>query len=387
MPNWRASQSPGAWWASKLAANVGIEDLSINNTSGGAGSNTVLANSYKSWLRNVASIGGGSRSHVDIQYSANIVVRDSYFWGASGANLSYGVETWMSGNNLVENNIFHHVTSPMLVGATEGTVWAYNYSIDQYSINTGWLYPSAMEHDPGTSMNLFEGNEVATMMEDSIHGTHAMNTFFRNRLAGVDSAGRQNNQTVPFLFQVYSRYANLIGNVLGTSGYHNTYQTNSGAGSTGACNTSIYNLGWGGTNCSASSLGNDSLVSSTMMRWGNYDTVSNSVKWDASEVPSGLGLYANPVPSTQALPASFYLASKPSWWPASSSWPAIGPDVTGGSGPGGHSYPIPARACYNSAATDSSGIKVFNANRCYGGLQSGSITKPSPPSGLTAVAN
>src|SRR5207247_568382 len=87
MPNWRASQSPSAWWANTLAQNVGIENLLLDNRTAGAGSITVFNNAYKSWMKNIASIGGGSRSHVDQQYSANLVVRDSFFWGASGANL------------------------------------------------------------------------------------------------------------------------------------------------------------------------------------------------------------------------------------------------------------------------------------------------------------
>lgn len=373
MPNWRASQSPGAWWATTLAKNDGVEGVLLDNRQAGAGSITVFNNAYKSWMKNVASIGGGSRSHVDLQYAAGIVVRDSYFWGAAGANLSYGVETWMSGNSLVENNIFHHVTSPMLIGATEGTIYGYNYVIDQYSTNTSWLYPSAMEHDPGSSMNLVEGNVMPTAMEDDIHGTHNMGTFFRNRLLGVDPAGTQTNQTVPLLLQSYSRYVNFVGNVLGTVGYHKNYQANSN-GSSASCNTSIYNLGWGGTSC-GTGIGNDAITINTIMRWGNYDTVNSAALWQASEVPSGLSIYANPVPSTQTLPASFYLSAKPNWW-GSVAWPPIGPDVTGGNGPGGHSYTIPSQNCYSNTS-QTNGILNFNADKCYT-----QATLPAPPTNI-----
>ncbi len=364
MPNWRASQNPGAWWANKLAANVGIEGVLIDNRTAKAGSLTVFNNAYKSWMRNVASIGGGSRSHVDLQYSARITIRDSYFWGAAGQNLSYGVETWMSGNNLIENNIFQHVTSPMLIGATSGTVYGYNFVIDQYSTNAGWLYPSAMEHDPGSNMNLLEGNQMPNAMEDSIHGTHNFGTFFRNQLSGRDPGGSQTSQTVPLLFQAYSRYANIIGNVLGTSGYHTAYQTNYGSSGTSACNNSIYNMGWSSTVCSSGGTPNDTVTINTAMRWGNYDTVSAAARWQASEVPSGLSQYANPVPANNNLPASFYLTAKPSWW-GSMPWPAAGPEVTGGTGPGGHAYDIPAKVCYGKTSKDSSGIAIFNADNCY----------------------
>jgi hypothetical protein len=388
MPNWSSAKSPAAWWATTLAKNVGIENLSIDNRNAGAGSITVFCNAYNSWVKSVASIGGGSRSHVDLQYSPNITIRDSYFWGAGGAALSYGIEPWMAGNELVENNIFQHVTVPMLVGAEEGSVFAYNYVIDQYATNASWLYPSAMDHDPGTSMNLFESNVMPNAMQDSIHGSHAMETYFRNRLAGIDTGGSQTSQTVPFLLESFSRYTNFIGNVLGTSGYHNTYQTNQGASSTTNCNRSIYNLGWGGTVCGSGSVNNDSLVVATLMRWGNYDVVNAAVQWNSSEVPSGLSIYANAVPASQTLPASFYLASKPSWW-GSVAWPPLGPDVTGGNitNTGGHANMIPAELCYTNVMggpmNSAGGVLSYNPSSCYG--QSTSPT--SPPTNLTVIVH
>ena len=82
-------------------------------------------------------------------------------------------------------------------------------------------------------------------------------------------------------------------------------------------------------NCGPGSLANDSLVQTTLMRWGNYDTKTNLVQWNTSEVPSGLSVYANSVPASQILPASFYLSAKPSWW-GTMPWPPIGPEVLGG---------------------------------------------------------
>src|SRR5439155_9137732 len=120
--------------------------------------------------------------------------------------------------------------------------------------------------------------------------------------------------------------------------------------STTNCVKSIYAIGLG-ANCGdggpAPYPPNDTLTASTMFRWGNYDTVTAGVKWDSSEVPSGLARYANPVPVDHVLPSSLYLSSRPSWWGAMP-WPAIGPDVTGGdvSNVGGYAYRIPARKCF-----------------------------------------
>jgi len=140
------------------------------------------------------------------------------------------------------------------------------------------------------------------------------------------------------------------------------------------------------------------------MRWGNYtaitqssDTPANSgIRFVSSEVPSGITAYPNSVPSNNTLPASFYLSSKPAWWPSAKPWPSIGPDVTSGnllmctsgtykggfvlssgsctSGSGsnaynGHAYTIPAADCYISTMggnpIGTSGLLTFNASTCY----------------------
>jgi hypothetical protein len=263
---------------------------------------------------------------------------------------------------------------------------AYNYMTDLYSTNAGWLYPSVMAHDAATLMNLVEGNHAPTVAEDAIHGTHAFNTYFRNYLSGRD--GSQTGQTVPGLFQSYSRYVNFIGNVLGTSGYHTNYQSN--APTATSCDKSIYNLGWSSTVCRAGSnafngdpIPNDPLVASTMMRWGNYDVVGGAPKWNASEVPSGIASFANPVPASQTLPASFYLSAKPSWW-GSVAWPAIGPEVSGGVAASGKAHYIPAKRCYDSTPKDANGILKFDADTCYA---SSAAVGPNPPTGLTAQSN
>jgi hypothetical protein len=101
------------------------------------------------------------------------------------------------------------------------------------------------------------------------------------------------------------------------------------------------------------------------MRWGNYDVTTGAPRFMSAEVPSGLSQYGNAVPSGQALPASFYMASKPSWW-GSAPWPAIGPDISGGADLTGHAFKIPARACYENTAK-TNGILNFNAANCYTG--------------------
>jgi hypothetical protein len=111
------------------------------------------------------------------------------------------------------------------------------------------------------------------------------------------------------------------------------------------------------------------------MRWGNFDTVNAASRFVTSEVPSSLtgvqAPFSNPVPSSQSLPASFYLSSKPAWWTSSKPWPAIGPDVSGGNiaAAGGHVYSIPAQDCFlnvmGGIANGIGPVRDFNANTCY----------------------
>lgn len=378
MPNWRSGQSPAAWWATTLAQNDGIEDIGISVGVTNPGFTTVFINAYNCWVKGVSQVGTASRAHVEIDYSSNVTVRDSYFYGAAGSNLSYGLESWDSGNLLYENNIFQHVTSPILMAPTEGTVVAYNFAIDSFTCappncDQQWMFPTAMDHDVGTSMNLFEGNIFPSFMQDAIHGSHGMETYFRNRAVGRDTANTTHiKQNSGLMLESFSRYTNFIGNVLGTSGWNNRYQVDSGSTTTN-CDTSIYNLGWGGTQCTNGSpaVNADPFTATSLMRWGNYDVVNAAVQWNFAEVPTGLPIYANAVPATHNLPASFYLASAPLWWPSGKPFPPIGPDVTGGNVPnvGGFAYTIPAQDCFTNimggSLTVAGAALPFNASTCY----------------------
>jgi hypothetical protein len=106
-------------------------------------------------------------------------------------------------------------------------------------------------------------------------------------------------------------------------------------------------------------------------------------------VPSGISSFSNPVPTTQSLPASFYLSSRPAFWATPSgtpAYPGIGPEVTGGNiaNVGGHAYVIPAQLCFASMGGPADGVSnvlTFNASKCYG-TTTASNGAPAPPSGL-----
>lgn len=384
MPNWRAAQNPGAWWENSVVSGDGVEDLSIDHADSGAKSGIELYNAYQCWVKGVRDI-NSNRNHVWLFLTTHSEVRDSYFYGTQNSiYLSYGVELFMACDNLIENNIFQHIVSPMITnGCGSGSVWGYNYAVDDYySASRSWMMAGISLHAAGTDMMLYEGNECTGLVGDYIHGTHNLTTAFRNRLIGWETGMAK--QTIPIQLYSFSRYFNFVGNVLGKPGYHSHYEDIPPKGTD--ANTSIYALGWSGNGGSVSVLKNDPITVNTAMRWGNYDTASNGTRWDASEVPSGIGQLANPVPATHNLPASFYRSDKPDWW-GTMPWPAIGPDVSGATDPTGRAYAIPAEACYYNCPKDESypedisgnRILVFNASKHYPATQTGPSVSATTP--------
>ncbi len=372
MPNWRASQNPGAWWASTQATMDGVENLAMDHTNGGQVAGILFFNAYKCWAKNVKSL-NANRDHIWLYQTARTVIQDSYFYGTqNAASQSYGVETFMTSDNLVQNNIFQHVTTPILEGNSSGSVVAYNFAIDMYySLNAAWMMPTVFTHDAGTAMDLFEGNQFTGYNQDNIHGSHNFATLFRNQFTGFEPG--KNQQTNPQIFANHSRYANVVGNVLGTNGVQTVYEDSQATGNTAQPDKSIYLLGWSGAEGTIiANMPYDSLVASTLLRWGNYDFATKTVRWNAAEIPAG-----NAVPADHTLPASFFLAVKPAWW-GTMPFPAIGPDVTGGQDPSGHVFTIPAQVCYNTTPKDANGVLIFNANSCY------VHARPAAPTGLTA---
>lgn len=397
MPNWRASQQPGAWWSNSLPiSGSGVEDLSMDhsNTSSSVNAGTFFFNAYGCWLKNIRDI-NSRQKHVWMYQAAHLTVRDSYFYGTkSAASESYGTNEFIASDNLIENNIFQHVANPMMNEGGSGSVQAYNFSVDDYYTAGGsapeWQQSSSYHHSVGNSHLLWEGNSGSGLMSDTIHGTSHFITAFRNYWTGRDIPTKT-QQTIAVHLEAFSRYYNIIGNVMGTAGYHTRYEwaatSASDPGSSSQGNVSIYTLGYSGNQGRRGSFSNDPLTKGTMMRWGNYDTVNNASRFLASEVPSSISPYPNPVPANNNLPSSLYLSARPSWWAASIPFPAIGPDITGGniSGVAGHAYRIPAEVCYLSVLggllDGSSGILLFNANNCY----PSSGPAPSAPTNLKII--
>ena len=336
--------------------------------------------------------------------TVHTTVRDSYFYGTqSAATDSYGTDTFTGGDQLVENNIFQHIASPMLNEGAQGTVHAYNFAIDDYftagETFNDWQQASSYLHAIGNAFILWEGNIGIAMTADDIHGTSHFVTAFRNYWYGQDllggsSAGGKKQSTNAIQLEAYNRYYNIVGNVLGKSGYFTNYEvfpaTPTAEGSESLSNQSVYNLGFSANQGTygAFPVPNDTFLRATLYRWGNYDAVTGLARWNNAEVPSSLSKYAQPVPPNQTLPTSLYLASgQPPRWATNFGtppYPPIGPDVMSGdiADTAGHAYKIPAQLCYENTARVN-GILNFDANSCYAGGPTHGV--PSAPQNLRII--
>jgi len=421
MPNWNnnpGTSLPGAWWSSSPSSMDGIRNMSMDHTTSSPADGIQFFNCINGWVSGVRSImspTSSNETHVLVWNSPHITVQNSYFYlTGSTPNVRYGVALSLTSDSLVQNNIFEQIEAPIPInGSCSGCVVAYNFDVNNVFAPTSWLEQGEYLHSVMDNV-LFEGNEGAGIYSDNSHGTHHFITAFRNAGNGYqqNQGALPTGSTTPLQLDAFSRFYNIIGNVWGSPALpHNIYQTVEPSTPTG---TEIYVVGYG------NSVPNDSNTPRTLMRWGNYsivtqssDTPANSgIRFVSSEVPSGIKNFANPLPSSNTLPASFYLSSTPSWWSSGIPYPAVGPDVTSGnlsiclggtnrgayvtsatqcpastvSSMDGHINAIPAMSCYlNTMAGPPNGQGAalpFNAAGCFGSKVS---QLPVAPTNLKAT--
>ena len=394
--NWRSAQTPGAWFPPH-SVGMGVENLTLNYAASTSEDSGIMLNTCNQcWVQNVNSQ-SGLRNHVWIYQSYQCVVRQNYFYKTqqegSGA---YGVEFFSTSDDLVEDNIFQQVAGPMIFDQGSGVVLSYNFSINNaYTTSNNWNQTSYASHNAGTGFNLWEGNNLNSIVSDDLWGTSDLTTIFRNWLPGraYNNTTLTSLNTIPISLYAGSRVTNVIGNVLGTPAYHAHYEAFAPSTGAATCDTTIYQLSWSDSECLLTApVPNDTLVRSSLMRWGNYDVVNAAVRWDATESSPGAITYVNAqtTPGSHTLPSSMYLTSKPVWF-GSVAFPATGPDVTGGSGPAGLAYTNPAQNCYTSVmggpSNGTGSALAFDANTCYAGASGTGGTSSTNASSKNTVKN
>lgn len=318
--NFSSDHSPQAQKLQKLTQYAGVEDLTIQNdqeTTSGKRVNLNFSGAANSWARNVKIDTCGKRC-IDLnQDNYRVEVRDSYITKCLdqfNSDACYGTPVQASSSCLVENNIYDGTAdSIILAWGASGNVIAYNYAhaVHRTSKQATWFWNTTWSHGAHTSYNLWEGNDDTGLNWDFYWGTHSHNTAFRNRLHGKDETvnyDKYHQNAAAVTIGNYNRYMNVVGNVLGTSGWSDRYEADSDYWTYNA----VYGLG----------RGRDAKVKSTLLRHMNFDYATKSVKYCNSPGEPG----CQEASESRNLPASLYLASKPSWW-GNRLWPAIGPDV------------------------------------------------------------
>jgi hypothetical protein len=389
------TQTPAVTPFTMAAKYAGLENLQLYMTKSSY-DGSMTANIYMGlcaycWIKGVED-NYANGDHVQMGSSFRCEVRDSYFSNAlnhtSGQTESGIFLIYKASGNLIENNIIERSHDSLVANwGSAGNVFAYNYMFGNfdtdYQTNAGW---SINAHGAHPQFNLYEGNVGDMVAMDSIWGSGSHGTLFRNWMLGITarcsplSNGRNNitctgptyssTQMGGFLVSGLHRSYNFVGNVGGSAlaAAHATEIGEQIGGSIGDNWTSVVDYVLGSDPSSTVTL-SSSLV------FGNYRNAGSSLIWERN-VPSG----HNPAHPSQTLPASFFRSSKPSWW-GTVAWPAIGPDVTGGTGPGGHASTTasnPAQACFNATAKGSNGLALFDADTCYG-------QGPKPPLNFTAI--
>jgi hypothetical protein len=310
-------------YAEHAVENAGVEDLKLI---GGDNGNLIFVRTAHSWAENVESTGWHDAG-VAIDNSFRIELREFYIHDAAWAQPGGGgYAISLSGGSaevLIENGIAVRANKLLVArSAGAGSVVAYNY-LDMGYINTNgaWIEGGLnASHMVGSHHVLFEGNYAFNADSDDTHGNSIYHTFFRNYLPGIrapfdnqaggridDAAQSGNGPQRCIGLMADSYWMSFVGNVLGAAGQMVgwVYETTFANGKPG-----IWMLGWD----DISPYPTDTAVSVTALRHGNFDYLTNVVKWD-------------PAIADHGLPDSFYLTKKPAFFDAGSGyvWPWVDP--------------------------------------------------------------
>jgi hypothetical protein len=258
------------------------------------------------WVINCHTISLSAAScyaHIYISDSYACEFRENYLQGSglNPAGSNYGIYFVNNASEcLAEDNIGNTLRHSWIQAAGDsGNVFSYNYSLGCIDSNggTSWLTDDDNQHGAEAFMNLHEGNVIARITCDSDHGGDALNVFFReNPIVFSSSTPNATEGIVGVYLYQYSYQDNVVGCVIGDPGVSIT-------------------------------TGYKALIDSGSGDFieGCYDLIGGSA-----------------IGGTVSLPASLFYPGKPSWWPATIRWPAIGPDLSPMNGT------IPAQIRYQS---------------------------------------
>jgi len=312
-----------------------------------------LSNAAYSWVKDVRTDATIQGIHLAVTGGFRDVVRDSEF--RESRITDYGEDSYgivircATADTLVENNISHYMNKPFVfMSSGGGNVAGYNYFDNAWATdhltgnsseimgNGGTFQESTIDaHNAFPHMELLEGNYATHM---GLHGNAGYITFFRNygssqfaspwcidhmpgyvKVHDASNSKIQDANIAAFDLQGGNVNINVVANVLGSSDASNI----------GTSVLSRLFVNYTGNSNAAkifttrdSGGGQSDVVYTSLWAHGNYDTVNAKVMWNNGTFGGTSG--DNTV---RVFASSLYLKQKPSWWPTTSRWPWVGPDV------------------------------------------------------------
>lgn len=376
MPNWSSNNEATltGTYPAYFSFGAGLEDMTIV-MSPNSSEQIVLGSTYGSWVKGIRLIGYPTNTILSIS-GTQVLVSNNYVFGSNptylGNNASEPIDRINNSSSLILNNIIHGAICVWGDGGVVGDVIAYNFCRDS---QTPYYIGVSLDHLPYESFLLTEGNEFPQLHDDWTHGTHDLDTYFRNYVRGWDSPYSTLNSW-SFELDPYQRFDNVIGNAIGGP-LTTAYQGTSASGYEYVMYT------------------NDALTDAGLMRWGNCDLVNATCRFVSSEVPTSSVMpsstypnataYQNTLPANDNLPCSLFISGAAfttspcailsnggtglSWWKVCTTWstfptscsatqtqpfPPNGPEESGGPYVNGHSYDNAAAIAYEYLPIDTS---------------------------------
>src|SRR5271157_454072 len=430
------ANSPIAVPFSAVAKYAGVVDLQIYMNNTGYTDAFYLEQCAYCWIRgNEVNYADGDflqdsfgyRDEIDSNYFSN-----AYLHGPGTTDSDVFINDKTSASLIVNNIIERNHSAVLLNWGAAGNVIAYNYVEGGFSADSPNFCCSGMGmHGAHPQFNLMEGNVTPGIVPDEVWGSSSHNTMFRNWVEGTtlvcnpltgrgtvacSPIGIQGNAGIngSWAFQAsraydithYAWYYNLVGDVVGSVNQQNLLAYGVASSHVAilpwsstvnrSYDTVNYNIDFGYGEASDDGQSTDGCGGSTISPCHSVDAYATSLIYKAyTHANATVNCLSGGSSATcsASLPASFYLSTKPSWWTANVSWPAIGPDVTGGTGPGGHASLTasnPAQFCYLVTMGGSEGGAgsplTFSEAQCYAS-SSGSNPPPTAPTGLNAAVS
>ena len=228
----------------------GIEDLKLDHSTGGSGTNMSFQYCYACWLKGVESYKPAGY-HMIILGTLNLEIRDSFIhdaqtYGPNNAGIAvYGAPLYGSNSSgKIENNVFDRLFPGIeMQNSSSGFYIGYNYAYGSMASATNapvtWMMSD--NHGPHDMMNLWEGNVSELFGSDGYFGGSSHGTVLRNYFTGYNpNSGNTDN---PIRFNRLSYFYNLVGNVLGSTQLNPTKYGETQDGCGGLCKA-IYRLGY-----------------------------------------------------------------------------------------------------------------------------------------------